>query len=281
MNRGRYVFPASLPPYFRTSRLVARAAARATILNSPQGKESAVSQHISRKELKKDQIRESIVHAGEAALSHQKMIWGISALIVVLAVAIGGWRVYSERQSVKAAAALDDAQKIFQARIRTIGEPEQPGEVSYTQEKNKFEDAAKKFEEVANNYARTRQGLIARYYAGLSNEHLAKFDDANKWFREVENGGNAELASLARYRMAQIAEKTNKGEEAVKLYQQLIANPTTMVSKPYAQLALADHYSRTNPAEARKLYDQISAENPETELASAAQQRLAALPPQT
>lgn len=240
-----------------------------------------MSQHISRKELKQDQIRETLVHAGEAALSHQRMLWITISAVVVVAVAVGGWRVYSERQTVKAAAAFDDAQKIFQARIRAMGEPEQPGETTYTQEKNKYEDAARKFEEAANTYPRTRPGQVARYYAGLSYEQLAKFDDAIKWYREVESGGNAELASLARYRMAQVYEKTNKGEEAVKMYQQLISNPTTMVSKPYAQLALADYYRKSNPAEAVKLYSQIKAENPETDLARAATERLESLPPQT
>lgn len=240
-----------------------------------------MSQHISRRELKKDEIRETLVHGAEAALSHQKMLWIISGVVIVVALAIGGWRVYSERQTVKAAAALDEAQKVFQARIRLINQPEEPGEISYTQEKNKYEDAVKKFEEVARTYPRTRPGLVARYYAGLSNEQLAKFEDATKWYREVENGGNAELASLARYRMAQISERTNKGDDAVKIYQQLIANPTTMVSKPFAQLALADYYRKTNPAEAVKLYNQIKTENPDTETGRVATQRLEGLPPQS
>jgi hypothetical protein len=67
----------------------------------------------------------------------------------------------------------------------------------------------------------------------------------------------------------------------VKAYQQLLANPTTMVPKPLVLLALADHYLRANPAEAEKLYNQIRAEFPRSQVAQEAQDRLDSLPPKT
>ena len=236
---------------------------------------------ISRKELKRDEIRQGIIHGAEAALAHQKQIWIYGSVALAVVLAIAGWRFYSQRETVKAAAAFEEANKIFNARIRPMNEPEQPGEVTYIEEKNKFTDAAKKFEEVAQAHSRTRPGQMAQYYAGLCHQQLGQNETALEWFGKVLNGGDAELAALARLRSAVIYSATGKSDEAVKTYQQLIANPTTMVPKPLVMLALADHYFRSNPAEAEKLYNQIRAEFPASQVAEEAQERIDSLPPRT
>ena len=230
--------------------------------------------HISRKELKTDHIRESIVHGAEAALSHQKQLALILGGIVLALALFFGWRFYSERQDVNSSAAFDAANKVFNARIRVPGEPETPGEASYVDEQNKFKDASEKFIAVANQYPRTRSGRLAKYYAGLSFDRMLKFDDAHNWLKQAEAAGDPELAALSRFQQAQILQKTGKGEDAVKLYQQLIASPTTMVPKPFAMLALADYYRGSNAVEARKLYQQIASEFPQSAIARTAQERL-------
>ncbi len=236
---------------------------------------------ISRKELKKDEIRETLAHGAEVALSHQRLMWIIGGAALGVVLAVMGWRFYSDRQTGKASAALEDAMKVFDARIRTPAEPAQPGEITYAEEKNKYEDATKKFAAVASRYPRTRPGQIARYYAALSQEHLGRYDEAQKWLREVERSRDDELAALARFQLAQVDEKTGKPEEAVKLYQQLIAKPATLVPKPLALLALADHYRNSNPQEAAKLYNQIKTEFPDSALAEEAGKRLEELGPKT
>src|SRR2546428_196634 len=90
--------------------------------------EESLSQHISRKELKKDEIRETLAHGAEAVFSHQKIAGLVLGAALVVALAILGWRFYAERQTGKASAALEEAMKIFQARIRAPGEPGEPGD---------------------------------------------------------------------------------------------------------------------------------------------------------
>lgn len=230
--------------------------------------------HISRKELKTDEIRDSIVHGAEAALSHQKLIGMIIAAFLLVLAIFFGWRFYSERQNLAATTAFEEANKVFQARIRVPGEPEQPGETSYVDEKNKYEDASKKFTAIAGQYPGTRSGKLAKYYAALCFERLAKFEDALNWLKQAEGAGDAELAALARFQRAQILIKSGKGDEAVQVYQQLMATPATMVPKSLVMLTLADYYRKTNAAEARKLYTQIQAEFPDSDVARAARERL-------
>lgn len=230
--------------------------------------------HISRKELKTDEIRDTIVHGAEAALSHQKQIGMVIGAVVLVLLAVFGWRFYFERQNLNASTAFEEANKVFQARIRVPGEPEQPGETTYVDEKNKYDDASKKFIAVAGQYPGTRSGKLAKYYTALCLERLAKFEDALNWLQQAESAGDAELAALARFQRAQILIKSGKGDEAVQVYQQLIAAPATMVPKPLVMLTLADYYRKSNAAEARKLYSQIQTEFPDSDAARTARERL-------
>ena len=233
-----------------------------------------MAQHILRKDLKKDQIRESFVHGVESVASHQQILWVIVGAALVVALAVFGWSTYSRRQTTKAGAALDDAMKIFQARIHAPGEPADPGEAAYVDEKNKYADAEKKFLEVANQYARTRPGQIARYYVALSEEHLKKFDDAEKNLKLVESSGDDSLTGLARFQLAWVYSQNNKGPQAVELYKQLADKPTTFVPKPLVLLTLADYYRKTDPAQASKLYNQVKQDFPDTPAAEKADEGL-------
>jgi len=237
-------------------------------------------QHISRKELKKDEVRETLAHGAEAVLSHQQLTLYLVIAAIVVALGIFGWKTYAERQTVKASAAFDEAMKVFQARIRTPGEPAMPGEVTYVDEKNKFTDAANKFGDVAMKYPRTHPGQLAAYYAALSDEKLSDFDNARKWLSGLTDA-SGDFAAMARFELAQLNDRTGRGDEAVKLYQDLIAKPAVLVPKPVAMLALAEHYRQKNPAEAAKLYTQIKTEYPDTPIAQQADQALALLPGKT
>jgi predicted negative regulator of RcsB-dependent stress response len=182
---------------------------------------------------------------------------------LVVALAVFGWNSYSRRQTAKASAALDDALKIFQARIRAPGDTVDPVEVTYLDEKNKFTDADKKFLQVAGQYGRTKPGQVARYYAALSEAQLKQYAEAEKNLGQVVSSGDESLAGLAKFQLAEVYQQENKGSQAVDLYKQLSDKPSIFVPKPMALLALADYYRKTDPAQATKLYNQVKQEFPD------------------
>jgi predicted negative regulator of RcsB-dependent stress response len=222
-----------------------------------------VAQHILRKDLKKDEIREKLVSGVESVASHQQALWIVIAAALVVALAVFGWNSYARRQTAKASAGLDDALKVFQARIRAPGEAADPVEVTYLDEKNKFTDAEKKFLTVAAQYGRTKPGQMARYYAALSEVQLKDYNDAEKNLNQVVSSGDENLAGLAKFQMAEVYRQENKGSQAVDLYKQLSDKPSIFVPKPMAMLALADYYRKTDPAQATKLYNQVKQEFPD------------------
>jgi TolA-binding protein len=232
---------------------------------------------LSRKELKKDEVRETLSHGAQAIFAHQHQIWVYGGIALVVALAVLGWRFYTQSQTAKGTSALADAMKVYQARIRTAAEPAQPNEIAYVDEKNKYGDAVKKFNDVANRYSRTRPGQLARYYAALSLEKLNRYGEAENDLKALESSGDESLSALARFKLAQVYDEDGKGTQAVLLYQQLSNKPTLFVPKPVVLLALGDHYSGSDPTQAAKLYKQVKDEFPDTQAAQEADERLQVL----
>jgi len=222
-----------------------------------------VAQHILRKDLKKDEIRDTFVRGAETVASHQQLLWIVIGAAMVVALAVFGWNSYTQRQTAKASAALDDAMLVFQARIRAPGEAAEPGELTYVDEKNKAADAERKFLEVASQYGRTRPGQVARYYAALCEMLLKDFPDAEKNLMQLNSGTDDNLAGLARFQLAGVYDQEGKSSQAVDLYNLLSDKPSVFVPKPMVLLALADHYRRTDPAQAAKLYNQVKQQFPD------------------
>lgn len=238
-----------------------------------------MTQHISRKELKKDEVRETLAHGAEALLSHKESTTYILVVAIILALAFLGWRTYTTKHTAKAAAAFNNAMHTFEAPTSTQpGVPPVPGVPTFSNDEAKYAAAAQQFEAVAKNYSRTRPGQLANYYAGLSLEQTGKNDDAKKYLESAAKGSDAGYVSLANFELAKVYDKTGQPEQAAKLYEELIAKPTVLVPKPVAMLALAQHYRATNPSQAAKLYSDIKLQYPDTPIADEAGQELALLP---
>jgi len=238
-----------------------------------------VTGHISPKELKRDKFVETVEHGAEYAASHARNLWIAAAFAALIMASVFGWRFWSDQQSQKASVAMDDALKVFEARIRTPAEPQDPSEVSYLIEKTKYTDARKKFDDVAQKYSLTTQGTLARYYSALCSERLGEKDKASAGMRDLSTSSNPDVAALARLSLADLAEQAGKNDEAAQLLQGLMDHPSTLVPRARSELALANLYRRTKPAEAAKLYEQIKKEFPDSPLADEADKRLAELSP--
>jgi predicted negative regulator of RcsB-dependent stress response len=128
------------------------------------------------------------------------------------------------------------------------------------------------------HYGSTQPGHVARYYQALSLAQLDKNDEAEKDLKAVESSGDATLVPLAQFQLAQLYDKTNRSDQALKIYQQLADKPAEFVPRAVVLLKMADHHSKSNPQEAAKLYNQVKSEFPDTPAAQAADQGLQLLP---
>src|ERR1700721_1003603 len=116
---------------------------------SKSSRRAFVAEHISRRELKQEKIHDAIEHGAEAVFSHTTVLAAAVLAVVVVGIGYGGWRFYTDRQTVQATAALDVATKAYPARIGGSPDPNDPGEAFYPTEAARAEDAVHKFSAVA------------------------------------------------------------------------------------------------------------------------------------
>jgi predicted negative regulator of RcsB-dependent stress response len=240
-----------------------------------------VSEHISRKELKQDKVRETFEHGAEAVLSHTR-IAGIVVIALVLAGAAAfGWKLYHDRQDAQAQLLLDDAMKVFNAPIATPGQPTLPGEVSYADPDKRAQDAEGKLALVVAKYPDTRPGRLARYYSALCLMDLDRLNQASEELNKLDTGSDKELGGLAEFQKALIAERSGKREDAIKTLRALANASTVLVPKPLVLLELAGVLGSSNPAEATKIYEQVKKDYPNTTIADQADRGLSTLSPKS
>lgn len=242
---------------------------------------SVSDHHISRKELKQDKIKETIEHGAEAVLSHGQFVGILVAVAVVLAIGYFGWHFYIDRQTAQANVALDDALKAYQGRVGTASSPADPSEPVYPDETARAQDALNKFTKVADSYASTNPGKMARYYEALCLEDLDRQNQALEELKKISNSNEKELAAMAQYQMAVIDARTGKTDDAVKLLRVLADKPSVLVPRPLALLELAGALRNSNPKEATTIYQQIKKEFPDTAIADQADRGLDAIAPKS
>lgn len=240
-----------------------------------------MSDHISRKELKHDKIHDAIEHGAEAFYLHKQFTLVVILLLLAGAVVYGSWTVYHDRQTIAATAALDVAMKAYSGRIGAAPDPQDPSEVSYTDEAARSNDALTKFTAVANKYPNTTPGRQARYYEALCLEDLERHNQALEELKRLASGGDKELGNMAQYQMAVIYARTGKTDDAAKSFRELAEKRSVFVPRPLALLELANLLRQSNPKEAANVYQQIKKEFPDTAVAEQADRGLDTLAPKS
>jgi hypothetical protein len=242
---------------------------------------AAVSEHISRKELKHDKVRETIEHGAEAVFSHTRVAAIVTLLAIVSAAGYIGWVFYSDRQNAQASSALEDAMKVFNGHIQGSAQPAAAGEPSYSSESERAQAASTKFAAVADKYPHTNPGRLARYYSALCLEDLEKHNQALEELKRLNASGDKELSAMAQYQTALINARNGNTADAIKQFRTLSDHSSVFVPRPLVLLELAGLLRQSNPQEAATVYQQIKKEFPNTTVSEEADRGLDLLAPKS
>lgn len=232
----------------------------------------------TRHQLKQDAFAASTAETISWAVENRsKLIAAGVVVVVVLAVLGGGWGYITYRDQ-QAREQLALALQKYNAPIRPAGTPATPDVVSFGSSKERAQATNPDFVRIADKYRFTQSSQVARYLAGITARDMGENAAAEKDFQEVASSRYPEIASLSKLALASIYHDTNRNQQAVELYKQLIDHPTVSVGKSAAQLALASLYeAMAQPDEARHIYEQMQKESPGTAVAQLAGQKLQAL----
>ena len=235
----------------------------------------------TRHQLKENAFAETTADTISWAVDHRsKLTAAAIAVIIVAAVALGGWAFINYRNQ-QASQELSQALLKYQAPIRPAGEPASPEVLSYAAGAERAKAANAEFMAVADKYSFTRNGRIARYFAGITLHDMGDNAGAEKQLQQVAGSSfDKETGSLAKLALASIYQDTGKTQQAIDLFKGLMEKPTTSVGKTTAQFELANLYENNHqPLEARKIYEQMQKDYPTSPVGQMAAQKLQTLHP--
>jgi tetratricopeptide (TPR) repeat protein len=236
----------------------------------------------TRHQLKEDRFSKTTMEVAEKTVhwsaEHQNTLT-VAAIIVLVIVglALAAWY-YTNQQDQKASVGFSQAVRTLDTPIRPPNMPPQPEAPSFASIKVRATAAHKQFEDIVNNYPHTHAADFSHYFLGLTSAQIGDKAAAERELKAVAAYHNKDLAALAKFALASVYRDTNRDKQAIDLYKEIIAKPTTTVSKATAQMELAATYQSANmPLEAKQTYEQIQKENPATEAAQMASAKLQAL----
>ena len=233
----------------------------------------------TRRQLKEDKFSKATLQVAEQTVhwsaEHKgKLIAGAVVVVVIVAAILGGFY-YLTMQDQKASVEFSKAVQTLSEPIRPAGMPPQPEYPSFASANERATEAHKQFQAIADKYPHTHAGDFAHYFLGVTSSQLGDNVAAERELKSVADYHNADISALAKMALASVYRNTNRNKDAEDLYNQLIQKPTSTVSKTSAQMQLAETYvADGKPSEAKKIYEQIQKDAPQSEAAQLASNRL-------
>ena len=227
----------------------------------------------TRHNLKKDKFAPAAASSAGWVTEHRSSVvqWSIAAA-VALVIVIGGLLFWSAQTS-SANTALGAAMDIYNTPLATPGAPAAPDVYATSAERAKA--ANSQFQTVAGKYGWLKQGKMARYFAGITNQELGQTAAAESDLKSVAGSWDRNLANLAKMALAGIYNQAGRDSEAIDLYNQVAAKPSATVSTATAQLSLADLYAdQGKHDQARALWAKVQDNNRDTAAGAIASQKL-------
>ena len=229
----------------------------------------------TRHALKKDTFAQATATSVGWLSGHRSSVvrWAI-AVVAIIALLVGGL-IFWNLRTAAADSALGAALDTYGATLAQPGQPLDNG--IYATAADRSRAANKQFVTVAQQFGWLPEGAKAHYFAGITYQELGQTASAETELKAAEGSWNHDLSNLAKVALAGVYRQTARNQQAIDLYNELIAKPSETVSASVAQLDLADLYATAgNQAQARALWAKVKDADKDGAAGSIATQKLAA-----
>jgi predicted negative regulator of RcsB-dependent stress response len=145
---------------------------------------------------------------------------------------------------------------VYTSPLAIPGAPPEPG--VYSTAADRAKEANREFVAIGQDYGWLPEGSKAHYFAGVTFEELGQNGSAESQLTAASKSWDRNLSNLAKLALAGLYHQTARDNEAIDLYNQIIAKPSATVSTSVAQLDLADLYaSEGKQDQARALWAKV------------------------
>jgi len=192
----------------------------------------------------------------------KNLFYGLAAL-AVLATLIGIFYLWNRRSDAAALTALGKAIETSQAQVSSSPPPPTFTGKTFKTERERSEAAIAEFQAVADKFGSPAREK-ARYFIAVNRLRI----DRAAAIPELEELSNTsgEVGTLSKFALAQAKTDDGKLDDAVGLYQQILALENPILAKETINFELAKIYERQGKkAEAAEIYFDIAKEASEAE----------------
>jgi predicted negative regulator of RcsB-dependent stress response len=210
----------------------------------------------TRQALKKDTFAQAAASSASWIGEHKSGVlrWVIAAGVVLVLVV--GALIFWLMRSSAADAALGAALDVYTSPLAPPGAPPEQG--VYTTAADRAKEANREFVAVAQNFGWLPEGSKAHYFAGVTYVELGQNGNAETQLTAASKCWDHNLSNLAKLALAGLYHQTSRDNEAIDLYNQIVAKPSVTVSASVAELDLADLYaSEGKQDQARALWAKV------------------------
>ncbi|PWT94095.1 MAG: hypothetical protein C5B54_00570 [Acidobacteria bacterium] len=233
---------------------------------------------LHRKELKQDEIREKVHDAVVGLSLHRTEIVYIITIILAVGIIAFAWYYYENRQQEQSQKALGDALDKLQSQVGeqpNIPNAPKPAH-SYKTEQEKYADALKDFEQIAQQYGNTPAADMARYQAGLCAFYLKDNGKAEQYLKQsIRVSEKNILFYLSREALADLYNTMGKSEDAISVLKEAADRNKNVVPQETLLLKLGESYTKAGKTkEATDTFQKILDQYKESPVSYEAQMRL-------
>ena len=237
-----------------------------------------------RHHLKDNEFAIALAQAGDYYTRHRRTFATVLLVLVVVAVAIGGFMAWRGSVESNARQALAQAMVVLESRVMAPvpgSDPaappaQQPG--TFPTEKAKLEAALPKFVAVADSYPNTEAGRTARYHAAASLVALGRYGEAVQQYDQLTGGGGL-VGQSARLGKAEAQLLAGQHDAAITGFKEMSDRTDTNLPKEALLLELARAYKLAGKnTEARQTLNQIVEQHADSPFATTAKQELEKIP---
>jgi hypothetical protein len=214
-----------------------------------------LTRHELKEQLQHDQFTDAVSGAVGYASSHRQTVTRIAIAVALALVAFVGIRWYLSSQADARRADLGSAMSILDAPVTPTAEP---GVKSYPTEDAKKDAWIKAISDVVTKYPGSNEGLIAQYYRGANRAAKNDTAGAENDLRAVATAGSP-VSPLAKIALANLYIGEKKTADAQKLVEELVKNPSPLVSEAQAKILQAEINQTVNPQAAKDALKSITA----------------------
>jgi predicted negative regulator of RcsB-dependent stress response len=206
--------------------------------------------HLTRKELKQDNIALRVEETFHFFSAHRRQSVRIGGAAVALALIVAAVIYYRSSQQNVREQMLGEAIALQSA---PVGAAPPNGGQSFPSEAAKKDAVIKAYTRIVAEHGGSSEAYVAEYALGAMDLEAGKFDAARAKYQDVADHADTNYASLGKLALAQLDFAQNRLAEAQSLLKNLAEHPTDLVSKNQAIFTLAKGLAATQPQEARKL----------------------------